>query len=337
MVGEIGGEAVSDGACLFGSSPARIEQEHLVESLGHLLEGRIVTSEACERLGSEGEVLEVVLLDDTGVVESVHDYLVRLLLGFGCERKLGEIVFSPVRVVGCTDGIGCRFFLNPLFGSNAVLQGTERVIGFVVIALRLFHGNHRAVGAPPVVLVFSVTPTFSEVLLALHDEERIVEIPCAVFGIGIRVRVGVGVGVVSVPSILVLSHAGGSSTVLACLAFFLLLFLQRFDDAVNGSVSLRLGHEHERLQAVLEMHGRGEGHKFVEHFGASGGFRIAFPRFIDERQRLCVASLCVGEVPFFPVEFRKSQHQDALFNSFARALFASFFVSRNRLRGVAER
>ena len=170
---------------------------------------------------------------------------------------MGQIVFALVRVVyrvvlfrffRCQTGLFLSLFLllEPSFdvflahscGGQRVryslLQGFDAVGGGIVVGLIVAVGKHRAVAASPVVLVFAVAPCFLEGLFALVYQLYVVEVPLLR---GVLLRGFLQTFPSSVRPFAFLHGLSPSCLrggVASCFPFFLLLFLQFGNHAVDG-------------------------------------------------------------------------------------------------------
>ena len=72
-VGVFCSQVVAIGAGFCWPLPSRVEQEELIVDILDMLKGGVLLDDACECAGSQGEVLEVVLFDESRVVKSIHD------------------------------------------------------------------------------------------------------------------------------------------------------------------------------------------------------------------------------------------------------------------------
>ena len=260
-LGIFGNESVDIGLRNVRLSLARVEQEHVVIDVLHFLEFGELGEQAGQLFLAEGQVVEFVLEDDARVVESVLDDEVagsHLLLG---EGNLCQIVFTFVWIVLRAVGDLLERVLNGFLACNGVEHFLRHVLASAAQA-----SHDGLVGALPVVDVFALAPLSLEGLLALLHGHGVVEIPlAALLLVGLRGRRGsvpIADGAISLHLLL--------SIGLGLLAlFFLLLFLQGLDDAVDGGIAILLAHLGKRLQGVLQVDCVGVGNQFVEHFRAT--------------------------------------------------------------------
>ena len=324
-VGELLDELVLVKRGQLGFLPTRVHQVEVVIDEVHAAVVGVLLYQALERLFSQAEVLELVLVDDAGVEERLLEDVVRLHLLLVAERNL-LIVVHPVVDVG-DDAVGsCH--------ARAVrCQAVGRQF-VVVVVVHLFECRvcqHALVGAPPVVLQLAPAPFLLEVLLSLRHELRVVEVPRVVAACHLRgVHLGkVGTGIAE--RLL--------ATVHACLLFGLLLFLllfllYLFDNLVNDGVNLLLGQRGKVLQAVLEFNRLGMLHQLVEDGRAFVELRIVLAVLVDEADSLAVAALGVGVLGAFPVDVAQVKQEDALLHTVAGALFGPFLVVGDGLEGI---
>ena len=151
-----------------------VEQEQVVVGIVHARVFGVVVGEPSQFLLAEGQVVELVLEDNPGVVQSVHYNLValrHLLLG---ERDLRHVVFPLVRVVLRAVG---KMLYGVLHGSG-VGERVAHLVGHLLHAGSLRH--HCLVHALPVVHVLALAPQFLELRLSLAYRHRVVEIPSGV-------------------------------------------------------------------------------------------------------------------------------------------------------------
>ena len=284
-----------------GTSPSGVEQEELVVGFGEFLVACVVLGQARKRFLCQGEVFEVVLFDDAGIVESVHNDVVR-----GGARFVGEGYLLHVvgAFVGIFRGVDLLVvFPVLLFGCGyAVVGSLDGIFRLVVVTLAASICQHGTVGAAPIVFVLAFAPLLGKVLLALHHLHGVVEVPGLLL---VALRGGVLIGCL-VPVACV-----GTVGLCACIgcrvgfgaALFGLFFLQCINDAVNGGIAVGFAHSREFLQTVLQGYGGGEGHEFVEHGGATLYFFVVFVVLSDESECFGVALLGFVELALCPVDF----------------------------------
>ena len=121
----------------------------------------------------------------------------------------------------------------------------------------------------------------------------------------------------------VVAVAGGTialqgllSVGLRLLALFLLfLLLQGFDDTVDGGIAVLLAHLCQCLQRVLQMHGIGVRHQFVEHLRAARELFVVVALLVEQADGLAIAALGIVELLLLPVEVAELQQQHTLLNA----------------------
>ena len=235
---------------------SRIEQEQMIEHVGHVLVFRIAVGDTSESLFAQWQIVEFVLEYYTGVVEAVHYYKIAGLYLFLCERYLFEIVLSFVWIV--LRAVGYQF--ERIGYGFGLCYGVELFFGH----LQLFAKGHDGlVHALPVVHVFSLSPFLLEFGFTLIHCHLVVEVPHRIFVCLSGSLLIVVVYVVHSASVLryYLLRFLLSQLVL----FFLFLFLQSFYHAVDGFVTLFLVHFCQCLERVLQMDSICVRHKFVEN------------------------------------------------------------------------
>ena len=237
---------------------ARVQQEHVVIDVGHLLELWEFGQQARQLLLTEGQVVQFVLEHHARVVESVlNDEITgcHLLLG---EGNLRQIVLALVRVVLRTVIHLFQRVLNGLLASNGVEHFLRHLLARATHA-----GHHGLIYALPVVHVLAFSPHLLKRLLTLLHGHRVVEVPLALL-LGIVLRV-VGRRIVAVAHRTISLHGLLSVCLGLITLFFLFLFLQGLNDTVDGSIAVFLTHLGQCLQRVLQMHGIGIRHQFIKH------------------------------------------------------------------------
>ena len=216
---------------------SRIEEEHVVVGIVHLLVGGILLGESQELLFRESQMVEFVLEDDAAVVQPVHDDQVAGLHLFFGKRYLGQVVFALVRVVLGAVGhlfqrVGQRFGLH---------DGVALLVGEVgqFVGTR-FGSYNRFVDTLPVVHVLALSPELLESLLTLVHGHLVVEVPQSVLQVVRRLQRLCLLGAVAHGSVLLQCFL---SFGLLLLAFLLLFFLdERLDDTVDSGITVLLIH-----------------------------------------------------------------------------------------------
>ena len=119
-------------------------------------------------------------------------------------------------------------------------------------------------------------------------------------------------------------------------AFLFLLLLQGLNHTVDGRIARRLVHTGQGLQTVLQVHGGGVRHEFVEHLGAAHRFLVALALLVEQADGLSVATLRLVKPPLVPIYFAETQHQHTFLYAPARAFGTPFLVSGDGLHRVGE-
>ena len=146
----------------------------MVVGVVHVLVVGIVVGEPSEGFLAQREIVELVLEDDTTVVQPVFDDGIAgryLLLG---EGNLGKVVLPLVRVVLRLRGDFAEGVSLLLCVEDRVTLLVGEVGDGVVAEVR----HHRFIDALPVVDILTLTPLPLESLFTLSDGNGIIEIPC---------------------------------------------------------------------------------------------------------------------------------------------------------------
>ena len=123
--------------------PTRIEQEELIIDIGHFLKLGIFALQPLQGLCGQGEVLQFVFLNESGVVEAVLYDVVASRLRLWCERNLLQIELSRVWVFG--NGVSGRRVCRGICGLGRSVGVADGIVGGIVIFVRLRRGQNRAV------------------------------------------------------------------------------------------------------------------------------------------------------------------------------------------------
>ena len=126
------------------------------------------------------------------------------------------------------------------------------------------------------------------------------------------------------------------SGLLLCLlpSLFLLLFLQRLNDAVDGFIALGLIHAGEFLQGVLQMYRLGIGHQFIEHLRAVGELLIVRALLVEHTDGLTITALGIGIALKVPIQVAKLKQQHTFLGARPSALLVALLITGNGLRRI---
>ena len=126
------------------------------------------------------------------------------------------------------------------------------------------------------------------------------------------------------------------SGLLLCLlpSLFLLLFLQRLNDAVDGFIALGLIHAGEFLQGVLQMYRLGIGHQFIEHLRAVGELLIVGALLVEHTDGLTITALGIGIALKVPIQVAKLKQQHTFLGARPSALLIALLITGNGLRRI---
>ena len=309
---------------------SHVKQIEMVEHIVHLLVGRILVGKPAQGLLAQLQIVELVLEDDTAVMEAVHDDEIggcHLLFG---ERDILQIILSLVGIVLGAVGYLCQRVLDGC-------RPEERVALFVGEHF-IFAGktNNGLVDALPVVNVLTLAPKSLESLFSLAHSHWVIEVPCA--ALVTRRRLGC---IRRLTGIVAVSHGSltGQLTLgigfgLAFALFFLFL-LQGFDDTVDGLVALFFGELGQHLQRVLQIDGLGVRHQFVEHLRAVGELLVVVAVFVEQSDGFAVATLGIAEFLLYPVKVAQMEQQHSFLDTAAGGLLVAFFVGGDGIGGIA--
>ena len=84
--------------------------------------------------------------------------------------------------------------------------------------------------------------------------------------------------------------------------FFLFLFLQCFNHAVDGRITVIFTHLGQCLQRVLQMDSLGMWYQFVENLRTIGQLLIVITILIEQTNSLAIATTSITKVLTRPVE-----------------------------------
>ena len=290
-----------------GLALSRIEQEEVVIHIVHLLVVGIEVGETAQLTFTQTEVVETVLENDTGVVQTVFDDIVAGGYLFFGERYLRQVVFSFVGVVLCAVGDVVQRVLQRL----GLGDGVAHLVGhFYIIAADVAHDG--LVRTLPVVGILALTPLTLKSGLALVHGHLVVEIPqttlvATVLHLLTRLLSLGGTGILRL-------HLGGFGLLLLA-ALFLLLFLQCLNHAVDGGIAVGLAHVGENLQRVLQVDGIGIGHQLVEDDGAVRQLFVVLAVAVEQTDGLAVAATGVAIFLLVPIQVAQLQQQHAFLDA----------------------
>ena len=273
-----------------GLSLAGIEQEEVIPRLVHLFVGGILVGQAGQLLLGQTVVLQLILEDHTGIIQTIHDNQVALGFLFVGKGYLCQVVLAVVRVVGQCVGLGRKTVLA--LSNIRVLRvfQTAQAVGNFLCAFHVQIAYNGLVRALPVVGILTLAPLLLERLFTLVHGHLVVEIPLTVGGGG-RLWGGGTCGLVTVThgTLLLLDalHLGLKGFV----TFLLFFLLQCFNDAVDSCQTVFLGHVGQLLQGVLQMNGIRIRYQFVKNLGAFGQHLVVVTLLVEQSDSLAIAAL----------------------------------------------
>ena len=222
---------------------AAIEQEQVIVSLVHVLIVSIFVSQSSQGFFAQRQIVEFILKDNSRVEQSVHNRFVALRDLFLRERNLCKIILPFVRVVLCT----VSHILYRVLHSRHIGKRIAHLVSHLVDALSL--SDNRLVYTLPIVYILPLSPEFLESRLTLVNSHLVIEIPECILLISIVVlRIIIPVIVVKTGITAVFCNFLLCFSFRLCISFRLFLFLQRLDNAVDGSVAFLFRHFGKRLQ-----------------------------------------------------------------------------------------
>ena len=136
---------------------AGVQQEEVIIHFIHLLELRIIVGQAVKLLFAEAQVVEFVLEDDTGMIQSVGDDGMAFGFLLLLERNLLQVILPFVRIILRTVLYGGQRVLR---GFHGRIQGVCDLVLWVIAKGQV--ANDGFVGALPVVLILSFSPLLLE-------------------------------------------------------------------------------------------------------------------------------------------------------------------------------
>ena len=172
----------------------------------------------------------------------------------------------------------------------------------------------------PVILICSFAPALLELLYALLQRIRIVEIPLPLA----HGRYALVLGSALCGGRLVLALCGFCG--LAFLGLFLFLLLQGFNHTVNGRIASLFIHLCQCLQAVLQMNGRQMRSQLLQHIAAVLHFFIEVMFLVQHTHAGHISAGGFYVVLAFPVDLAQSEQQHRLGSGALDALFHTLFI-----------
>ena len=262
--------------------------------------------------------------------EAVHDKLVALLHLFGGERYLGEVVLAAVGVVLGAVGLS----LNRVGAGSLAGHRVGLLWGQGLLVARCRH--HRLVYPLPVVHILALAPEFLERGLTLAHRHGVIEVPLAVALLSYSGLLGVGTAVAGhsrLTPVLAL-HGLGIVLLLGTALLFLFLLQGRYH-AVYGSIALGLAHAGQGLQRVLQGHGLGMGHQFVQHLRPLRQLPVVGAVLVQQSDGLAIAAARIRELLALPVQVAQTQEQHTFLDTATGGLAVARLVGRQGVQGVA--
>ena len=240
---------------------SRVKQEQMIVQLILWFKFRIVIHESVELLLTESQIIELILKDDTRMIQAVFYHLMSSSLRFVRERYLRQIVLSLMWIINSR--IQTLFFLLLCFFYSS--KGVALLIShhFETVCLKNILYNSLVVSSP-VINIFTFTPQALECLLSLQYCLRVIEIPCCRTtlvhdrhrGSSILVKVTV----VGIFLLQLRNRLFGFQSLL----LFLLLPQFRYHP-VDSSISSILIRYRKFEKRVLQLYSISIWHQFVEH------------------------------------------------------------------------
>ena len=276
----------------------------------HLFIVRIVVGHAAQGLLGQPEVVEPVLEDYAGMVQTVFQYLVACLQLCWGKRNLCQIVLPLVRIVlQRVSGI-----VNRILPCLGLQDRVPLLVGQFDECLRITDPAHDSlVDALPVVNVLTLSPQLLERDFTLLDSRRTVEIPRAALLTAVVLPADISKAVTSHIASVVLLPGVVLSLLLASL--FLLLPLQCCDDTVNRRIALFLRALRKVLERVLELYGICIRGQLVQYLRPFGQLFVVLAVLVEQPDGFTVTASGITETLLCPVEVAEMEQQHSFFDT----------------------